>query len=201
MSIVRPWQGAGDATPRWRRFCWMVLIAYRVLRPFLGLERAIGKLQEVLSRQFREDTRLYMKDRFGIRLEAPDEAFDSIARNYKTRGEHLFGSGRIYIQVVQDSDRSFTHITKCLFNDFFRAHGAPELTAVFCHLDSIWIDELHRPQYKVRFERPTTLAKGGDACRFQFSRTSVSSEEDARPGAAGDGPRQHAQGAMRCLQP
>ena len=63
-----------------------------------------------------------------------------------------------------------TRINKCLFNDFFRQHGAPELTSIFCALDSMWIDELHQPKYGVRFERPTTLAGGDDACRFQFSR-------------------------------
>jgi hypothetical protein len=42
---------------------------------------------------------------------------------------------------------------------------------IFCALDSVWIDELHQPRYGTRFARPTTLAKGDDACRFQFSRS------------------------------
>ena len=31
-------------------------------------------------------------------------------------------------------------------------------------------DERHKPCYGVRFARPTTLAAGDDACRFQFSK-------------------------------
>jgi len=170
MAVLKPWQGEGDPSPRWRRLSWAVLIVYRVLRPVVGEKRALGAIQSLLSRQFRRHTHAYLEDRFGITQDAPGEAFARIAENYQPRGERLFGSGFIYVQAVQERDRSDTHIRKCLFNDFFGAHGAPELTPVFCALDSIWVDELHRPRYGVRFERPTTLAAGGDACRFQFSR-------------------------------
>ena len=186
MAILRPWQGTRNPTPRWRRASWLVLIAYRVLRPFLGQERAIVLLQGVLSRQFKKDMHVYLVHRFGITQDAPDDAFDRIAQNYKPRGEQLFGPGFAYVQAVQDTTRSFTHINKCLFNDFFRAHGAPELTSVFCTLDSVWIEELHQPQYKVRFERPTTLARGDDACRFQFSRAPVSTGGAAQQNSGAD---------------
>jgi hypothetical protein len=80
-------------------------------------------------------------------------------------------------------------LNKCLFNDFFRAHGAPELTSIVCTLDSIWIEELHRPPYKVRFERPTTLARGDDACRFQFSRTTAAQQGVSRDASGAARPR------------
>lgn len=170
MAILKPWQGTGDPTPRWRRLSWAVLIVYRALRPFAGQNRALGLIQSLLSQQFRRHTAAYLEDRFGITQDAPGEAFARIAENYQPRGQRLFGSGFIYEQAVQTPERSDTHIRSCLFNDFFRAHGAPELTPVFCALDSIWVEELHKPRYGVRFERPTTLAAGGDACRFEFSR-------------------------------
>jgi len=170
LAVLKPWQGKGDPTPRWRRLSWAVLIVYRVLRPVTGEKRALGAIRGMLSRQFKRHTAAYLEDRFGITQDAPDEAFARIAENYQPRGQRLFGSGFIYVQAVQTAERSDTHICKCLFNDFFRAHGAAELTPVFCALDSIWADELHKPRYGVRFERPTTLAAGGDACRFQFSR-------------------------------
>ncbi len=189
MPIPRPWQGTADPTPRWRRVSWLVLIAYRVLKPFLGQERSIVLLQGILSRQFKKDMRVYLLHRFGITQDAPEDAFDRIAENFQRRGEQLFGPGFTYVQAVQDTTRSFTHISKCLFNDFFRVHGAPELTSVFCTLDSVWIQQLHQPQYKVRFERPTTLALGDDACRFQFSRAPVSMGGAAQQGAAADEPQ------------
>ena len=170
MAILKPWQGTGDPTPRWRRLSWTVLFVYRALRPIVGQERALGVIRNVLSRQFRRHTHAYLQDRFGITQDAPDEAFARIAENYQPRGQRLFGSGFVYVQALQTPERSDTHIHRCLFNDFFRTRGAPELTRVFCALDSIWVDELHKPRYRVRFERPTTLAAGDDACRFQFSR-------------------------------
>ncbi|MDX1377012.1 MAG: L-2-amino-thiazoline-4-carboxylic acid hydrolase [Burkholderiales bacterium] len=189
MAVLKPWQGKGDPTPRWRRLSWAVLIAYRVMRPIIGENAALGAIRRVLSGQFRRHRHAYLEDRFGITQDAPGEAFARIAANYQPRGERLFGSGFIYVQAVQEPARSHTHIRRCLFNDFFRAHGAPELTRVFCALDSIWVDELHQPRYGVRFERPTTLAAGGDACRFEFSRAprtgeSLSRQPDARQAVA-----------------
>ena len=187
MAILKPWQGAGDPTLRWRRLSWAVLIIYRALRPVIGEKRALGTIQSVLSRQFRRHAHAYLEDRFGIRQDAPAGAFAQIAENYQPRGQRLFGSGFVYVQAVQTPERSDTHIRRCLFNDFFRAHGAPELTRVFCALDSIWVDELHKPRYRVHFERPTTLAAGDDACRFQFSRVNGPDPKASRSAAGQDG--------------
>ena len=65
----------------------------------------------------------------------------------------------------------FVNIHQCFFNDFFRANGAPELTALFCRVDNLWMDELANPKYRVRAERPTALGFGDDVCRFQFTNT------------------------------
>ena len=80
------------------------------------------------------------------------------------------GSTIRYVQDVQDAERSFTNIHRCFYNDFFRANGAPEVTPIFCAMDYLWAEELEKPQYGVRFERPTTLARGDDMCRFQFTK-------------------------------
>ncbi|WP_162932201.1 L-2-amino-thiazoline-4-carboxylic acid hydrolase [Solimonas sp. K1W22B-7] len=164
------WRAKGDPSRRWLVFCWSVLFAYRALRPFLGQKKAIAVLQTALSRQFKRQRQAYMNARFGITQERPEEAFERISQNYKARGESLFGPRFTYVQAIQDQRRSHTHITRCLFNDFFRTHGAPEVTSLFCALDTVWADELNQPRYKAHFERPTTLAAGDDACRFQFSR-------------------------------
>ena len=174
-----PWQGKGNPSRRWLAFSWAILIAYRTLTPFVGQKKAISILQGALSRRFKRHIQTYIADRFGISQTKPEEAFERISRNYKARGETLFGPRFTYVQAIQDQQRSHTHIEKCLFNDFFRAHGAPEVTPLFCALDSVWVEELHRPPYKVHFERPTTLAAGNDACRFQFSRTKGEAQQSA----------------------
>jgi L-2-amino-thiazoline-4-carboxylic acid hydrolase len=165
---LAPWHG--NVMRRWLALSRLVLVAYRVLRPLIGQDRAISLLRAVLSRPFRRRIADYMAARFGISQDAPETAFDCISQNFKARGEQLYGPGWTYVQAVQDHRQSHVYVTRCLFNDFYRAHGAPELTALFCALDGVWIEELHRARYKTRFERPTTLANGDDACRFQFSR-------------------------------
>ncbi len=79
--------------------------------------------------------------------------------------------GLNYVHDVRDERRVFVNIERCLFNEFFRRNGAPEITSVLCAVDHVWVDELSKPEYGVRFERPTTLARGDDACRFQFTKT------------------------------
>ena len=54
------------------------------------------------------------------------------------------------------------------------ARSRPEVehSVVCCAMDYVWAEELAHPRYHVRFERPTTLAVGDDACRFRFFKSS-----------------------------
>ncbi len=128
-------------------------------------------IRAALTAPFEQQVSQYLDGRFGISQAAPQEAFVRIAENFKRRGEERFGRAFAYVQDVQDAERSFTNIARCFFNDFFRTNGAPEVTAVFCALDKVWAEALESGPYGVRFDRPTTLAEGDDACRFQFRRT------------------------------
>lgn len=148
-----------------------VLAVYRTLRPVVGSERAIGMLRTVLAWRLRGSMAAYLERRFGVRVDNPQGAFDAIDRNFIERGERLFGPGFEYGRTACDATRSFFTVRKCFFHDYFRARGAPELTRVFCALDTAWIDELSRPRYGVRFERPATLASGSNACDFHFYST------------------------------
>ena len=101
----------------------------------------------------------------------PQEAFSRISENFQKRGEQRFGSAFRYAADVRDAKRNFVNIERCFFNDFFRVNQATEVTSLFCALDKVWAETLEQPRYGVRFERPTTLADGDDACRFQFHKT------------------------------
>jgi hypothetical protein len=127
----------------------------------------------------------YMADRFGISQDAPGESFDRICQNFVARGEKLYGPRWTYVLAAQDQHRCDIHVTKCLFNDVCRAQGAPELAPLFCALDAVWIEELHKARYAAHFERPTTLAAGNDVCRFQFSRVEGEANRDAGPACGG----------------
>lgn len=164
-----------DAPSRqWLLLSCIILAAYQELRPLVDDAQAVlSILRDAITVPFTEHLTAYIADRFGISRDAPEEAFTRIAENFKARGEERFGKAYIYIQEVQDAERSFVNIQKCFFNDFFRANGMPELTLIFCAMDNLWAKELEKPSYAVRFECLTTLAQGGGMCRFQFSRRSA----------------------------
>jgi len=164
-----------DAPSRqWVLLASTILATYRELQPLVGDGQALlSMLSKAMAAPFKERLTAYIAGRFGISQEAPEEAFSRVAENFKARGEERFGRGYTYVQEVQDGTHSFINVHKCLFNDFFRANGAAEVTPIFCAMDNLWAEELEKPQYGVRFERPTTLAGGDDMCRFQFTKTTA----------------------------
>ena len=127
-------------------------------------------LRQTMAEPLQAHMQVYLTQRFGIQPDVPAEAFEAAATNFKPRGEQSFGEAFQYEQEVQTPEQSFVNIRRCFFNDFFRANEAPELTPLFCFMDTLWADALHEGAYNVRFDRPTTLAAGDDMCRFQFTR-------------------------------
>lgn len=165
---------------RWLTLSCVLLAGYRTLLPLVGdRQAALAVLRSAMTRPFAVGIKAFLTDRFGISQDAPEDAFERIAETFQIRGQELFGRSFRFVPGNRDEAHSFTVITKCLFNDFFRANGAGELTAVCCAVDNVWAEELAHPRYRVRFERPTTLAAGDDACRFQFFRNSSSRGSDA----------------------
>jgi hypothetical protein len=161
-----------SAALRWIALSSMLLATYKSLRSCLEDEnRALAVVREALTGPFREQITSYIEARFGISQDAPEQAFHLVSQNFKSRGEVSFGGSFRYVDDVRDERRAFVNIERCLFNEFFRQNHAPEITPILCALDNVWADELSELRYGVRFERPTTLAKGDDACRFQFTKT------------------------------
>lgn len=80
-----------------------------------------------------------------------------------TRDEYLPGSQK----VVEDSADCFAVIVyRCFILDTLVAHGAGELTPLFCNTDDWLAAELP----SVNWERNQTLGRGGDCCDFRWSR-------------------------------
>lgn len=172
-ALVREHHGMALDAPaeQWLRTCSIVLAAYRALVPFVPGPRLVELFLEAMASPFRDRIATYLDSRFGIADGAPGEAFARISENFQARGEQRFGRAFRYSADVRDATRNFVNIERCFFNDFFRRNDARELTAIFCALDKVWAEELAKPRYGVRFDRPTTLANGDDACRFQFSKS------------------------------
>jgi hypothetical protein len=99
----------------------------------------------------------------------PLRLMSSISRN---KARTAYGKAFIFEYQTDDLRSYFTsHIKKCLYHDFFKANGAPELTVVFCAFDDNWSDVMKGPKSRLQFTRPTTVAAGDDMCRFEFRRT------------------------------
>lgn len=151
----------------------LILASYRVLSTVMSDgDDILSLIRQTLAEPLKGQMQEYLSRRFGIIPNVPTEAFEAAASNFKQRGEQSFGNAFKYEQEVQTPEQSFVNIRRCFFNDFFRANDAPELTPLFCFMDTLWADALHEGEYNVRFERPTTLAAGDDMCRFQFTRES-----------------------------
>jgi hypothetical protein len=149
----------------------LILASYRVLAPILSTrDEILALLRATLAEPLQRDMSAYLTRRFNIDPDRPEGAFAEVAAHFKARGEQLFGQAFVYEQEVQTAQASFVNIRRCFFNDFFTANGAPELTPLFCYMDTLWAEALHQGGHNVTFHRPTTLAAGDDRCRFQFSR-------------------------------
>jgi hypothetical protein len=155
---------------RWVGFASALLACYRGLSARVGEEPAREVIDRAITGPFQAKVREFLAQKFGITEENAEEAWDRFVVGFKEKAERTWGPGFTYAQEIREPRRQFVNVTRCIFNDFFRRNGAPELTPLLCAYDRVWADELGKPPYGIGFERPTTLAKGGDACRFQFTR-------------------------------
>jgi hypothetical protein len=131
-------------------------------------DKAIGIIRQVLEREFVKTIDEYLLQRFDIHPDKPQESFDKIAHNFVVRGQRGFGAGFTYEPDVKTANRAWVNISRCFFHDFFRRNEAPELTQVMCALDIVWAKKLKAEGHNVRFERPVTMAEGGEVCQFHF---------------------------------
>lgn len=145
-----------------------ILAIYRTLQPrFEDRRELLRVLKSVIDAiAFSGGVEAFLRDRLGISPEAPGEAWDRIRTRFLKQGREGYGSGWIYEQGIEDERRYFVNIRKCGLADFFLDNGAREVLYLLCATDYVWGDALE--EYGIRFERPTTLSEGGDACRFQF---------------------------------
>lgn len=147
-----------------------VLAIYRTLLPCFEDKRALLEhIKAVIDLiNFQGGMDAFLLDHFGISPDAPDEAWDRICTDYIRRSQERYGSGWVVEQGIKDERRCFFNYHSCGFADFFLDNDAREVLYLFCATDYIWGDALEK--YGIRFERPTTLSEGADACRFQLFR-------------------------------
>jgi hypothetical protein len=145
------------------------LAFYRILQPEFEDNKELQKLMQII---LADETVLvngidaYLEKRFGITSEKSEVAWELVCENFEKIGKKQYGKNWIYEQSVIDQKRCFVNIKKCGLNDFFKDNGSIDVLNMICALDYVWGDALET--YGIEFQRPTTLAEGCDACRFQF---------------------------------
>ncbi len=70
------------------------------------------------------------------------------------------------IEWLENSNKKIVyHFNSCFYHKTLTAYGVPELTPLYCNVDSITFSGLPN---SIRFERSKTIAQGDKVCDFQF---------------------------------
>ena len=153
------------------QLCSTLLAAYRAL---LGLQPessdVMVDIDEALVQPLRERIDWWLDVRFGVHGDKPEQTFDVMAAKFAMTGTARFGESFEYIQEKLDQTQSLVQVRRCFFNDFFRRHGAENVTSLICKMDLVWADRINNSGHNVRFERPSLLSAGDNCCRFYFYR-------------------------------
>ena len=88
----------------------------------------------------------------------------------RTKEETAYGPSFTFEHERDDQDAFWVKISRCYYHDYFKAHGASELTPVFCDWDANWASAINPRRHGFHFERPTTLGFGDSACYFRYTR-------------------------------
>ena len=146
----------------------LALASYRLLRQ-AGMERraALSIVQVALVEPSRRKMSFF--SRLAVRF-WPDP-LRLMADISRSKARTAYGKTFIF-EHHTDNMRTyfFSHVKKCLYHDFFKANGAPEMTPVFCAFDDNWSSTMQDPRSRVQSSRPTTIGAGDDMCRFEFRR-------------------------------
>ena len=150
----------------------LVLASFEALEPYFGdSNKRTEVIKEAMCQILIPRVKQYVKDRFDVDASIPSEAFSKVSENFLKRGRQFLGDSFIYGEEPRGEGEHVFTVTRCFFFNFFKRHNLPELTGVFCALDTIWAGEFNEGKYDIAFDRPTVMSRGDDVCRFHFVQT------------------------------
>jgi hypothetical protein len=168
LQKVDAWRAQDQQGAIYLKIACLLLAIHRTLQPlFDNGEELLDIIQAHITETYiGQNMDAFLQDHFGISSDAPDGAWKTLCENYLVKANERFGCNWVFEKGIKDQRRFFVNVKKCGFADFFLNHGARDLLYTLCASDYTWGDGLKK--YNIRFERPTTLSEGSDACRFQF---------------------------------
>lgn len=155
--------------------CCLVLATYRVLVAQLPEAEVIRHIQNAVALVFQKPMRMLMR----VWLWFARRPISGLSKNrWRRFSEWMYGPGMGFSQE-EDLEKVDLIVHRCAFHRFFVEHDAPQLTRVFCLWDRNWMDVINSSRRTVRTERPSTLASGGDCCRFRVVVTPRATDDAA----------------------
>ncbi|SHK69078.1 L-2-amino-thiazoline-4-carboxylic acid hydrolase [Rhodothermus profundi] len=143
-----------------------VLAGYRILQDHgLSPEAARALLQQAFAGMGRRWIWLFT----WLQMRLARNPLEMLRQTARRRARTDYGA-TFHFSETGNAEAFTLLVHRCFYYDFFRRNGHPELTLIFCAWDRNWADAIRPERDGVRFERPTTLAEGQDACRFVFRR-------------------------------
>ncbi|MGP3991537.1 L-2-amino-thiazoline-4-carboxylic acid hydrolase [Streptomyces sp. 3N207] len=127
-------------------------------------------VREVLTFALNEPLRETILTGAAAALDHAPDAFRAMVDFSKARENHFFGAGFTFERPRDDDGVYQVDVHRCLYHEHLAAHGAAELTPVFCAFDANWIDAIDPDRHGFTFERRTTIGAGGRHCPFHFRR-------------------------------
>ena len=153
-----------DAPARYnRRYTSAILAAYQVLP-------GGPALVELLTRAFVEPMGAAVTAGTRAMLDAAGDPFAAMVAVARAREVADFGAEFGFEHPADDGERFFADMRRCGYHEYFRRHGAAELTPVLCAFDANWIGAIDPERHGFTFSRETTIGLGGSACPFHFAR-------------------------------
>ncbi|HEY1012959.1 MAG TPA: L-2-amino-thiazoline-4-carboxylic acid hydrolase [Herpetosiphonaceae bacterium] len=143
-----------------------VLGAYRALRGKMDQQPLLALLHDCFNQPLRQP----VLDGTVAMLDSAPDPFGAMVATSKAREIHFFGDSFAFERPRDDERGYYADVTRCFWNSFLRAEGAPELMPIFCDFDANWFDAIDPRRHGFRFERATTLGYGGALCSFHFFR-------------------------------
>lgn len=144
------------------RYLLPALALYNVLLEEYGgdAQAAISDVEEVVRLTILKQTRMPFSP-----LKWPRKPFPLFRWGFRLVMK-AFPSPSWTIDYLENSPQKVEfNITRCFYFDALTKLGFPELTRVFCRADDAMAE--HFPP-DIRFERSTTIGKGGDFCDFRY---------------------------------
>lgn len=183
ISKSTPWaEQKGVEAEFANRLCMSAAI-YIGLVERLGKDRAFEVMRRILVPIGCEE-QLDNVDSLGV---ADRRGMDRLWASYDFMGKGGVGSF-VERTIIRNSDDVFHYeVRGCFFDRFYREVGMPELTKLFCEVDTEFFAEAFP---ELRFHRgdslENTVAYGEDHCVFIFERRDSESAELANPGRASE---------------